>query len=108
MAKSINKKESTKKHPLVGSWVSGTEYGSDIEYIVTSHGTGFRVRVIDRYDEEVADVFEVKWDGEILSFATHLNSTGRFLRVRLQALAENEVSHTYTYTEMEIWQRKPA
>ena len=108
MPKPRDKKESTKKHTLVGSWVSGTKYGSEIEYIVTSHGTGFRVRAIDRYDEEVADVFEVKWDGDVLSFATHWNSTGRFLRARLQAVAKNEVSYTYTYTENETWHRKSA
>ena len=108
MPKPRHKKESTKKHPLVGRWVSGTEYGSEIEYIVTSHGTGFRVRAIDRYDGEVADVFEVKWDGQILSFGTLWNSTGRFLRCRLDAVAKNEVSYTYTYTANETWHRKSA
>ena len=108
MPKPRYKKQSTKKHALVGSWVSGTEYGSEIEFIVTSHGTSFKVRAIDRYDDEVADVFEVKWDGEVLSFATHWNSTGRFLRCRLQAVAKNEVSYTYTYTANETWHRKSA
>ena len=108
MSKPRHNKQSTKKHPLVGSWVSGTEYGSEIEYIITSRATGFRVRAIDRYDGEVADVFELKWDGQTLSFATHWNSTGRFLRARLEAVAKNEVSYTYTYTENEIWHRKSA
>jgi len=108
MAKPRNKKESTKNHPLVGSWVSGTEYGSTIEFVVSSHGTSFRVRAIDRYDDEVADVFEVNWDGQVLSFATYWNSTGRFLRCRFDAVAKNEVSYTYTYTANETWHRKSA
>jgi hypothetical protein len=108
MPKPRHKKESTRGHPLVGSWVSGTEYGSEIEFIVKSHADSFTVRAIDRYDGEVPDVFEVKWDGQVLSFATHWNSTGRFLRSRLQAVAKNEVSYTYTYTENETWHRKLA
>ena|ERR1700742_2702773 len=108
MTKPRYKKQNTKNHTLVGSWVSGTEYGSEIEFIVTSHGTGFKVRAIDRYDDEIADVFEVKWDGLVLSFATHWNSTGRFLRCRFEAVAKNEVSYTYTYTANETWHRKSA
>lgn len=108
MPKPRYKKESTKSHPLVGSWVNGDEYATETEYIVSSHGSGFRVRAIDRYDGEVGDVFEVKWDGETLSFAVHWNSTGRFLRCRLVAISKNRVSYTYTFTDNETWQRKTA
>lgn len=105
MPKTRQKKKSTRKHTLVGSRVSGTEYGSEIEYTVTSHGSGFKVQAVDQYDGEAADVFEIKWDGQILSFATHWNSTGRFLRCRLQAVAKNEA---HTYTANETWHRKSA
>jgi len=103
-----HKKKSMRKHTLVGSWISGTETGSEIEYIVTSHGGGFKVIAIDRFDGEVADIFDVKWDGRILSFGTLWNSTGRFLRCRFEAIAKNEVSYTYTYTANETWHRKSA
>ena len=89
MPKPCYKKESTKSHPLVGKWVSGTESGSEIEYTITSRASGFRVRAVDRYDDEVADVFEIKWDGRVLSFGTLWNSTGRFLRCRLEAVTKN-------------------
>jgi hypothetical protein len=102
------KKESTSNHTLVGCWISGTESGSEIEYVVNSHGSGFKVKAIDRFDSEVADIFEVKWDGRILSFGTLWNSTGRFLRCQFQAIAKNEVSYTYTYTANETWHRKSA
>ena len=108
MPKPIYKKESTKKHPLVGSWVNGDEYATETEYIVTSHDTGFRVRAVDRYDGEVLDVFEVKWDGQTLSFGTLCNSTGRFLRCRMETISKNRVSFTYTYTANETWHRKSA
>jgi len=106
MPKPGDKKKHTRGHTLVGSWISGTESGSEIEYVVTSHGSGFKVKAIDRFDGEVADVFEKKWDGRILSFGTLWNSTGRFLRCRFQAVAKNEVSYTYTYTANETWHRK--
>jgi hypothetical protein len=106
MPKPSCKKGSTKNHPLVGKWISGTESGSEIEYTVTSQAKSFRVHAIDRYDGEVADVFEITWDGLVLSFGTLWNSTGRFLRCRLEAIAKNEVSYTYTYTANETWHRK--
>jgi hypothetical protein len=108
MPKPNYKKANTKIHPLVGKWVSGTESGSEIEYTVTSHANTFRVRAVDRYDDEVADVFEITWDGLVLSFGTLWNSTGRFLRCRFEAIAKNEVSYTYTYTANETWHRKSA
>ncbi len=98
--------KSTKEHGLVGIWVSADEYASEVEYSVTPKGTTFRVKATDGNDGEVADIFEVKWDGEVLSFATHWNSTGRFARCRLQALSKNRVSLTYTYTDNETFHRK--
>jgi hypothetical protein len=103
---SLKKKESTSNHTLVGCWISGTESGGKIEYVVNSHSSGFKVKAIDRFDSEAADIFEVKWDGRILSFGTLWNSTGRFLRCQFQAIAKNEVS--YTYTANETWHRKSA
>lgn len=104
MAKSNPK--STKGHLLIGVWVSATEHASDVEYTVTSKGATFNVTAIDGFDGEVADIFEVKWDGEVLSFAAHWNSTGRFSRCRLQALSKNRASFTYTYTDNETYHRK--
>jgi hypothetical protein len=106
MPKPSYKKKSTRGHTLVGSWISGTESGSEIEFVVKSHVSGFKVKAIDKFDGEVADVFEIKWDGRILSFGTLWNSTGRFLRCRFLATAKDEISYTYTYTANEIWHRK--
>jgi hypothetical protein len=79
---------------------------SDVEYIVSSKGVGFAVRAIDRQDGEEADVFETKWDGWILTFAAHWNSTGRFARCRFLALSPDRVEFIYTYTDHEMLQRK--
>ncbi len=100
------KRKRNTKHPLVGSWVNGDEYATDVEYIVSPDGNGFKVRAIDRHDGEEAHVYDVQWDGEVLSFATQWDSTGRFLRCRLQAVSPNRVSFTYTFTANEMWHRK--
>jgi hypothetical protein len=75
---------------------------------VSPAGQGFAVQAVDRFDGEEAEVYDVKWDGEILSFATHWLSTGRFVKCRLLALSANRVDFTYTYTQQEMWHRKGA
>jgi hypothetical protein len=97
-----------KSHTLVGTWVNGDEYATEVEYQVSPAGQGFAVRGVDRHDGEEAEVYDVKWDGEALSFATHWLSTGRFVKCRLQALSANRVDYTYTYTQQEMWHRKGA
>lgn len=97
-----------KTHPLVGTWVNGDEYATEVEYQVSRAGRAFAIRAFDRYDAEEAEVYDVKWDGEVLSFATHWPSTGRFVKCRLQALSQNRVGLTYTYTQQEMWHRKGA
>jgi hypothetical protein len=97
-----------KVHTLVGTWVDGNEHGSDVEYQVSSAGPVFTVRAVDGYDGEEAEVYDVGWDGQILSFAAHWPSTGRFVKCRLQVLSRNRVDLTYTYSQQEMWHRKRA
>ncbi len=84
-------REKTQTHPLIGTWVNGDEYVSEIEVEVFPVGEGFGVRAVDGYDGEEAEVYDVKWNGEALSFATHWPSTGRFVKVRLLAISRNRV-----------------
>ncbi len=106
MPKKRSKSKSTRRHTLVGTWASADEFTSDVEYIVSSTGEGFAVRAIDRGDGEEAEVFEVQWDGETLTFAAHWNSTGRFARCRMLAQSRAHVDFTYTYTDHEMLHRK--
>ena len=101
-------KQSDRPHTLVGVWVNGDEYATEVEYVVSAVGEGFGIRAIDRYDGEEAEVYDVKWDGKVLSFATHWPSTGRFVKCRLQVISQNRVDYTYTYTQQEMWHRKKA
>lgn len=106
MSKARRQKEKTPT--VVGTWVNGDEYETDVEYQVSRGTKGFVVQAVDRFDGEKAKVYDIKWDGEALTFATHWPSTGRFVKCRLSALSPNRVDFTYTYTQQEMWHRKGA
>ena len=99
---------SRKQHPLIGSWINGDEYATEVEYIISGGESRFDVRAVDRYDGEEGEVRDVTYDGDTstLSFAVYWKSTGRFMKVRLVATAPNRVSYTYTLTENQMWFRK--
>ena len=103
-------KKKTRQKPardlLVGTWKNNDEYESEVEFTVTRAGDSYAVRACDGFDGEEADVFETAWDGSVLSFAAHWNSTGRFARYRLLLLSPNRIRVTYTYTDSERYQRK--
>jgi hypothetical protein len=99
-------KKNEKPHTLVGTWFNADEYETDVEYIVSRAGGSFAVCAVDRFDGENGEVYDVKWDGDALSFAVHWNSTGRLVKARLLAISPNRVDYTYTYTQQETWHRK--
>ena len=107
MAKPAQRK-GRKQHPLIGSWINGDEYATEVEYIISGSERRFAVRAVDRYDGEEGEIRDVTYDGDTstLSFAVYWNSTGRFMKVRLVATAPNRVSYTYTFTENQMWFRK--
>jgi len=105
MPKHLQKKNE-KPHTLVGTWFNADEYETEVEYIVSRVGGSFAVRAVDRFDGEEGEVYDVKWDGDALSFAVHWNSTGRLVKARLLAISPNRVDYTYTYTQKEMWHRK--
>ncbi len=102
------RRRKAKTPTLVGTWVNGDEYETDVEYQVSHGATGFAVQAVDRFDGERAEVHDIKWDGEALTFAAHWPSTGRFVKCRLLAISPNRVDFTHTYTQQEMWHRKGA
>ncbi len=67
-----------------------------------------RVSVIDKYDGEVPQLFEVLWDTEkgILTFGT-LWSTGRFVKYSfMSSPIEGRAGVTFSYTDQELWVRQ--
>jgi hypothetical protein len=99
-------KQKPKRDLLVGTWFNADEIETGVEFTVTQSGDSYAVRVCDRFDGEAADISETGWDGRVLSFAAHWNSTGRFARYRLLLLSANRIDVTYTYTDSEMYHRK--
>ena len=97
-----------KPHPLIGSWINGDEYATEVEYIVSGSEPRFHVEAVDRYDGELGQVRDISYDDDkfTLSFTVYWNSTGRLVKARLTAISPNRVSYTYTFTESQMWFRK--
>jgi len=90
---------------LVGSWVNGDDYGTDVEYIVARSGDGFSVRAVDHFDGEEGAVYDVRYDSDTLtlSFSVNWESTGRSIHIHLQAISPNRADFTYIYSDMQRW-----
>jgi hypothetical protein len=99
-------KQKPKCDLFVGTWFNADDQASQVEFTITPAGNSYAVRVCDRFDGEVADVSETAWDGDVLSFAAHWNSTGRFARYRILLFSANRIEVTYTYTDHERYDRK--
>ena len=100
-------KQKPKRDLLLGTWWSADEHYSDVEFTVTASGDAYAVQICDGFDGERADIFETAWDGGVLSFAAHWNCSGRFARYRIKLLSANRIDVTYTYTDSEMYHRKP-
>jgi hypothetical protein len=100
--------KSKKQNPLIGSWVNGDEYATEVEYIIARPARVFTVRAVDRFDGEEGGVYDVRYDDKdgALSFSVHWGSTGRFVKVKVEAISQNRISYTYTFTENQMWFRK--
>jgi len=94
----------TNENPLVGSWRCPDPF-SYVELRVEAAETGFHVTVVDTNDGESADVYDISWDGDALSFAAHWPSTGRLTKYRLLAVDHEAISVSYTYSGQETWVR---
>ena len=94
-------------NPLVGTWKCGDGF-SDVEISVQFKGDIPSVSVVDKYDDEAPQVFEVLWDAEkgILSFGTLL-STGRFVKYSfMSSPIVGRAGVTFSYTDQELWVRQ--
>jgi len=57
-------------HPLVGQWKPTDDF-SDLVVSIVAEANGFSVSAIDEADGESAEIFDPKYDGDVLSFAAH-------------------------------------
>lgn len=94
----------TAKHPLVGTWRCADDFTS-VEFQIVATAAAFNVSATDTEDGEVAEVYDVQWNGEAMTFAVHWVSTGRFTKYKLRAVTQKSVSVDFTYSGQETWLR---
>lgn len=66
----------------------------------------YRVTVVDSNDGEQAEVYEVKYKRDELSFNVHWSSNGRFIKYGLLLTTDKTVRLIYTYSGQETWVKK--
>ena len=94
------------KKRLVGTWRC-CDHFSDVVVKIGLRAGKFNVFVLDKYDGEKPEVYNVAWNEKQLelSFAAHWSS-GRFVRYRfMPSLVAGRLELTFTYTDQELWER---
>lgn len=101
----------TSDHPFCGTWSamwpdeSAEYFGTEFTIsVVRQH---FHVTGVDRNDGEAFVIYDVTYDGEALRFASLMPSTGRRGLNWMRLVKENQVEYEFTFTERELWVRKP-
>jgi hypothetical protein len=101
----------TTDHPLCGTWVAMCPDGScesaRTEYTISVVDERFRVTGVDPNDGEEFIIYDVGYDGESIRFVSLLPSTGRTGRNWLRIVDKDKVEYRFTFTERELWVRKP-
>lgn len=96
----------TPEELLVGVWM---HRDSDVEYTIVLrpdvHPTAFLVSAVDRFDNEVIEIRNVRFDGECLYFLSVVPSNGYSLEHRFRISGQDTVEHLSVLTEN--WFRKP-
>lgn len=96
----------TIEEQLVGVWM---HRDSDVEYTIALHPdvrpAAFLVTAVDRFDDEVIEIREVRFDGESLYFLSVVPSNGYALEHWFRISDRDMVEHVSTLTEN--WFRKP-
>ena len=64
---------------------------SNVEYIISKRDGDFKVRAVDRYDGEEAEIRDVVYEDakSTLFFTVYWNSTGRLVKARVLACGGN-------------------
>ena len=101
----------TPDHPLCGVWTA--QYPAEscdfihTEYTISVVDGHFRVTGIDPIEHEDFIIWDVVYDGEFIHFASLMPSTGRTGRNWMRIIDKDKVEFRFTFTEREVWIRKP-
>jgi hypothetical protein len=95
---------------LVGVWCSHEGEISQVQYRGEIVEGSPSVHAVDAYDNEQAEVTEVRWDSKTreLLFTCYWSSTGRLAKCRFAHAGKNTVRFMYQYTDHELLVRSDA
>jgi hypothetical protein len=104
----MTSKRKASRDLLLGAWEGIDAYSTNVQYTIRRKNGTYSAAALDTYDNEKVDIFEEKWDKKkgILSFAGYWNSTGRFMRCKIQLSGKDKIEFTYTYTDSETMIRR--
>jgi hypothetical protein len=96
-------------HPLVGKWqeVENNVQETSAIFDVTVIKGQFVVNGIDETDGTKFRISNVRWDGKRLHFTSVFPPTGHRAKHVFQAIKPDLVNHWITYTDLELWRRRP-
>lgn len=77
------------------------------QYTISVVEEQFRVTGIDIEDGEEFIIYDVRYDGETIHFVSLMPSTGRTGRNSMRIVDKDKVEYRFTFTERELWVRKP-
>ena len=77
------------------------------QYTISVVEEQFRVTGIDPVDGEEFIIYDVAYDGESVRFVSLMPSTGRTGRNWMRIVDKDKVEYRFTFTERELWVRKP-
>ncbi len=91
---------------IAGTWKHRDGF-SEVEYAFSSEGGGVAVTVVDKFDGEVPEIYDVVWNEDelVLRFSAHWSS-GRFVKYRVAVAPDpDRIQATITSTYQELWER---
>jgi len=77
------------------------------QYTISVVDEQFRVTGMDPVDGEGFIIYDVAYDGESIRFVSLMPSTGRTGRNWMRIVDKDKVEYRFTFTERELWVRKP-
>jgi len=77
------------------------------QYTIAVVDEQFRVTGVDIVDGEEFMIYDIGYDGESIRFVSLMRSTGRTGRNWMRVVDKDRVEYRFTFTERELWVRKP-
>ena len=89
-------------NPFVGQWTASDGL-SNVVLVIEEVSDGYSVMVVDQSDSEEAEVYDVEFEEDVLSFKIHWESNGQFVKYQFRLLSDNTLGVTYTFSAQETW-----